>query len=218
MIPLKKKWGALASTRVTQDPELLELMEKSGCSYLLLGFESFNDQSLGNIHKGFNKVADYKEVVDTLHRHGIVIQGCFIFGFDEDSPEVFRTTVDYVNELKIDIPRYALFTPYPGTQAYERFENEGRLLHTDWGYYDTQHVVIRPRLMSPRELDRGLLWAYRETFRVRPSFRRSLASGGPAYITFVGNLAYKLYIRRLTRDRNRFPAGLPEQDLEQPYG
>jgi radical SAM superfamily enzyme YgiQ (UPF0313 family) len=210
MIPLKKKWGALASTRVAKDPELLELMQAAGCSYLLLGFESFNDSSLKGIHKGFNKVEDYKNVVDTLHRYGIVIQGCFIFGFDEDDKDIFKKTVSYVNELKIDIPRYALFTPYPGTRAFERLEAEDRLLHREWGYYDTQHVVLKPKLMTPRELDEGLLWAYKETFRVQPSFKRSLASGGPAYVTFIGNLAYKLYIRRLERDRNRFPSSVLE--------
>ncbi len=218
MIPLKKKWGALASTRVASDPELLELMQKSGCSYLLLGFESFNDVSLGNINKGFNKVANYRQVVDTLHRYGITIQGCFIFGFDEDRSDVFEKTVTLVNELKIDIPRYALFTPYPGTRAYARFLAEGRLLHTDWSYYDTQHVVIKPRYLSPVELDRGLLWAYENTFKIAPSFRRSLSSGGPAYITFTGNLAYKLYIKRLKNDGNRFPITLTREELTRKHG
>ncbi|MDA3849742.1 MAG: radical SAM protein [Spirochaetaceae bacterium] len=211
LIPLKIKWGALASTRVTQDPELLDLLQKSGCSYLLLGFESFNDASLKQIHKGFNKVDNYREVVDKLHRHGITIQGCFIFGFDEDGPEIFQRTLDHVNDLKIDIPRYALFTPYPGTKAYERFKQEDRLLHEDWSYYDTQHVVIQPKGMTAHQLDRGLLWAYENTFKVRPSFQRSLHSGGPGYVTFVGNLAYKLYIKRLKKDSHRFPKNLSQK-------
>lgn len=213
LIPLKKRWGALASTRVAGDPELLDLLEKAGCSYLLLGFESFNDHSLHQIHKGFNKAENYREVVEKLHARGITIQGCFIFGFDHDGPDIFQKTLDHVNDLKIDIPRYALFTPYPGTEAYRRLEQEDRLLHRDWAYYDTQHAVIRPKGMTPYQLDRGLLWAYENTFKVAPSFKRALHSGGPFYVTFIGNLAYKLYIRRLKKDRDRFPAGLPREAI-----
>jgi radical SAM superfamily enzyme YgiQ (UPF0313 family) len=213
MIPLNKEWGALASTRAASDPELLELMEKSGCKYLLLGFESINGSSLEKIHKGFNKVEKYRVVVDTLHHYGITIQGCFIFGFDEDGPEVFQNTIDTINDLRIDIPRYALFTPYPGTRAYKRMEKNGQLLHMNWYYYDTQHVVIRPKNMTPQQLDKGLFYAYRNTFKVVPSLQRSLKSGGPAAVTFIGNLAYKLYIRRLSRDKNRFPSSIPSDLL-----
>ena len=54
LIPLKKKWGGLATTRVTDDPELLDLLVQSGCQYLLLGFESISQRSLNRIYKGFN--------------------------------------------------------------------------------------------------------------------------------------------------------------------
>ena len=218
MIPLKKKWGALASTRIAADPELLALMQQAGCSFLLLGFESCNALSLARINKSFNKADNYASVVDTLHRFGITVQGCFIFGFDEDEPDIFTRTLEQVNALKIDIPRYALYTPYPGTRAYSRMEEEGRLLHREWGYYDTQHVVIRPQRMSPVELDRGLRWAYEETFRLLPALRRARSSGGPGYVTFLGNLAYKLYIKRLRKDRNRFPGYLSDALLHTTAG
>jgi radical SAM superfamily enzyme YgiQ (UPF0313 family) len=213
LIPLKKEWGALASTRVASDPELLRLLQRSGCRYLLLGFESLNGASLAAIHKRFNRTEKYRNIVDTLHSYGIAVQGCFIFGFDEDTSRVFRDTVDQVNQLGIDIPRYALFTPYPGTGAYKRLDAEDRLLHRCWEYYDTQHAVIVPRRLSPYELDRGLLYAYQKTFRIGPSIRRSLRSGGSPAVTFLGNLAYKLYVQRLKTDRRRFPPEIPAEAI-----
>lgn len=205
MIPLKKTWGALASTRIGKDDELLDLMEKSGCSYLLIGFESFNPDSLSSIHKSFNKVEQYKELIRKLHNRRIIIQGCFIFGFDSDDANCFSRTVDLVNDLKIDIPRYAVFTPYPGTRAFQKLRAEGRLLHYNWEYYDTQHVVFNPALMSPEELDEGFKWAFRETFKLKSNLQRTLKSGTNFPITFVGNLAYKIYIKRLFSEKNRFP-------------
>ena len=143
-----------------------------------------------------------------LHDRGIIIQGCFIFGLDGETESIFRDTVDAVNELHIDIPRYALYTPFPGTELYRRLNAAGRLLHRDWSCYDTQHVVIWPRDMSPEELDDGFKLAWRETFSLK-SIRHRLSMKRKEYpVALAGNLAYRLYIRKLMRDAARFPAGL----------
>lgn len=196
MIPLKKLWGGLATTRVADDPELLDLMVQSGCRYLLLGFESVSAKTLGGMGKSFNTASDYSHVMEALHAHNIVVQGCFIFGCDHDRPTVFAETVQAVNDLKIDIPRFAIYTPYPGTEAFRRLESENRILHRRWDHYDTQHVVFEPKQMSPRELDEGFRWAYHEAFKLSSILRRT--RGAKHFpITFVGNLAYRLYLRRL---------------------
>jgi radical SAM superfamily enzyme YgiQ (UPF0313 family) len=205
LIPLKKSWGGLASTRIGQDEELLDLMQQSGCKFLLIGFESFNSNSLSTINKSFNQVEQYQEFVRKLHDRHIIIQGCFIFGLDHDDKIVFARTLDLINQLKIDIPRYAIFTPYPGTPAFKRLEAKGRLLHYRWEYYDTQHVVFQPKHMSPQELDDGFKWAYQHTFSVRSTLQRTWGSGWNFPIGFVGNLAYKLYIKRLFAEQHRFP-------------
>ena len=38
--PLRKKWGGLVTADSLQNTELLDLMARSGCVYLLVGFES----------------------------------------------------------------------------------------------------------------------------------------------------------------------------------
>jgi len=201
MIPLKKKWGGLATTRIVKDPELFDLLVKSGCNFLLIGFESVVQSALNGIYKAFNRSDEYDELVRQLHRAHIVVQGCFVFGFDHDTTDVFRATVDRVNELKIDIPRYSIYTPYPGTRLFGRLEAEGRMLSYDWGDYDTMHVVFRPKQMSPVELYEGFRWAYRETFRFGSILRRCIAGGRLFPVTFVGNLAYRLFVKRLYRSR-----------------
>ncbi len=197
LVPLKKKWGGLATTRVTDDPELVELLERSGCQYLLLGFESISQRSLNRIAKGFNAREDYAEVMDRLHRARIVVQGCFVFGFDEDETSVFAATVAEVQRLKIDIPRYSLYTPYPGTPLFQRLQAENRIVTYDWGQYDTMHVVIQPKGMSPVELYEGFRWAYRETFRWRNIVPRALACGTRMPIVLLGNAAYRRFVRRI---------------------
>ncbi len=196
-----KTWGGLATTRIADDPEVLELLRASGCRFLLIGFESVSQRSLNRIYKGFNQIERYRELMRRLRSVGVLVQGCFVFGFDEDGPEIFAETVEQVQALKIDIPRYSIYTPYPGSLLYQRLEAEGRILSRDWSDYDTMHVVHRPKGMSPVELYEGFRWAYRKTFELRSILRRTLAARASFPIALAGNLTYRLYVKRLLRGR-----------------
>jgi len=197
MTPLRKRWGGLVTADALQDTELLELMVRSGCVYLLIGFESGDQATLRGIRKSFNKTQSYKELIGSLQRRGITIQGCFVFGFDHDDSTVFESTVQLVQDLGVDIPRYSLYTPYPGTPLFQRMLAERRILSFNWDDYDTMHVVIQPAQMSPEELYRGFKWAYRETFRLGRVARRVSHPDIRCAINFVGNLCYRIFVKRL---------------------
>ncbi|MFH1022814.1 MAG: radical SAM protein [Planctomycetota bacterium] len=203
LLPLGKKWGGLTTIAITEDPELLDLMTRSGCVYILIGFESFAQANLHQIRKGFNRVDAYARAMQTLHARGISVQGCLVFGFDHDDRSVFASTVEHVLDLKIDIPRYSLYTPYPGTALFHRLMKEKRILSFNWEDYDTMHVVIQPAQMSPQALFDGFKWAYRETFRLRHILRRTIRPDAAAIINFFGNLTYRIFARRL-RTESRF--------------
>ncbi len=212
--PLRKKWGGLATVNIANDTELMEAMAGSGCIYLLTGFESVNDDSLHSIAKRFNKVERYRETVDIFHSHKISVQGCFIFGLDSDTVDIFDKTVELVNYLKIDIPRYAISTPYPGTPLYRKLKDENRIIHENWKYYDTRHVVFRPRNMTAEELQNGFEDACRKTFALRSIVGR--ASGSARFaVTFAGNLAYRVYVSRLrgTVQREKVPLSSEESKV-----
>lgn len=217
MIPLKKTWGALATTRTARDPEMFELMRKAGCTYLLLGFESADQDNLDQISKSFNDAKGYGDLMRQCRAAHISIQGCFVFGFDHDTTDVFARTVDLVQELKVDIPRYSIYTPYPGTRLFKRLEAEGRMLSYDWADYDTMHVVYRPKLMSPVELYEGFRWAYKETFRLNKILGRTVGSGRLFPINFIGNLAYRLFARRLMQGKGfDMPVDGPLREAQRP--
>ncbi len=209
LVPLRRAWGGLITARSAADEPLLDLMARSGCQYLLLGFESADGDTLRGIRKGFNDAVPYRRLMAAMHARGISVQGCFIFGLDGDTPEVFDRTTALVQDLRIDIPRYAIYTPYPGTEAFERLEREGRLLHRDWSRYDTRHAVFQPSGMSPADLEAGYRRAYRETFRLR-AIRHRLAASPRRTIALIGNLAYRRFARRLPA-KDPSPAG-PAQD------
>lgn len=204
MAPLKIRWLGLATTRLAEDLELLQLAAKSGCKGVLVGFESIDQRSLDGARKHFHAADRYAEHVRRFHDHGIGVQGCFVYGFDDDDPSVFERTVEFADKAKIDLPRYAVATPFPGTPLYRRLEAEGRLLHRDWSQYDVEHVVFQPRRMSPERLQEGLVWSWRQSYSWPSLFRR--LSGAPWSILplwLSTNLGYRFFAQQLPGKTDR---------------
>ena len=198
MIPLRFRWVGLSTTRIAEDEELLELAARSGCKGLLIGFESISQDTLNQTHKHFHAAPRYGEVIKKLHDHGIGIQGCFVFGFDNDEESVFERTVEFVDRTKIDLPRYAVATPFPNTGLFRRLEAEGRLLHKNWTLYDVEHVVHQPRQMSPERLQEGLEWAWQQSYRLGSIGRRITGAPWSLLPLWVSlNLGYRYYARHL---------------------
>lgn len=198
MIPLRFRWIGLSTTRIAEDDELLKLAAQSGCKGLLIGFESISQATLNATHKQFHTAARYAEFVRKLHDHGIGIQGCFVFGFDTDDESVFERTVEFVDKTKIDLPRYAVITPFPGTGLYRRLEREGRLLHRHWPLYDVEHVVFEPRQMSPERLQEGLEWSWRQSYSWRSLATRLAGAPWSILPLWVSlNLGYRYYAAHL---------------------
>jgi radical SAM superfamily enzyme YgiQ (UPF0313 family) len=198
MIPLGMRWVGLATTRIAEDAELLSLAAKSGCKGLLIGFESISQDTLNETHKGFHAADEYAEIVKRLHDHGIGIQGCFVFGFDSDDEHVFERTVEFVDRTRIDLPRYAVVTPFPGTALFRRLQAQGRLLHENWSLYDVEHVVFQPANMSPEQLQEGLEWTWRQSYGWQSLATRVLGAPWsilPLWLSL--NLGYRYYARHL---------------------
>jgi radical SAM superfamily enzyme YgiQ (UPF0313 family) len=202
LIPLKVQWYGLSTVLLADDLPLLKLAARSGCRGLLIGFESILPANLQQSSKGFNRPSRFKEVVGLLHAHGIAVYGCFVFGMDHDTPEVFLETARLAVEAQIDLPRFAISTPFPGTALYHRLEREGRILTRNWELYDGQHVVFEPARMSVQQLQEGTELAWRAAYSIGSIARRLRGSPAPPWIALSANLGYRHYARNLHRFYN----------------
>jgi len=202
LIPLKLQWYGLATVLLAEDPELLELCGQSGCRGLLMGLESISEENLRRNHKGFNSPEKYAEVVERLHEHGIALQGCFVFGLDGDEPDVFIKTAEFAVQAKIDLPRFAVVTPFPNTALYKRLDAEGRILTKNWELYDAQHVVFQPSKMTVRQLQEGVENAWKHAYRFSSIARRIQSSPAPWPVKLGTNLGYRFYAHNLSRFYN----------------
>lgn len=197
--PLKIKWFGLATTTLVNDSELLDACAKSGCTGLLMGLESIDPNILKGMHKNFNKPDNYGNVVEQLHKKGIALQGCFVFGQDGESPDVFERTARFAVDAGIDLPRFAISTPFPGTPLFQKLERENRLLHKDWSQYDGQHCVFQPKDMTPRELELGTERAWKQAYSLRGCYTRLRRTAAPIPIALITNFTYRHYAHNLDK-------------------
>jgi radical SAM superfamily enzyme YgiQ (UPF0313 family) len=197
MIALKLQWFGLCTVLIAHDAELMELLARSGCRGLLLGLETVTAASLADARKRFNDSVDFKTLIRELHARKISVQGCFAFGLDHDTPEVFEATVDFALEAGIDLPRFSILTPFPGTPLFCRLKAEGRILTEDWNLYDGQHVVFQPRAMSVQQLAEGHERAWKEVYRWPAIARRLWKARNFQPLALTANLGYRFYARHL---------------------
>jgi len=176
---MDRVWQAAGTVDSVLRGDLLRKAADAGLRSLFVGFETFSPENLRQSNKKQNLQRDYEAAVQRLHDHGVMINGSFVFGLDDDGPDVFARTVEWGVRNAITTSTYHVLTPYPGTRLYSDMEAQGRLVTRDWDKYDTRHVVYRPAKLSPEQLEAGYWWAYRQFYSwpniVRASLRHDSA-------------------------------------------
>ena len=156
-----------------KDEELLKLASEAGCTKWFIGFESFSQENIRQIGKKTNKVEEYLPVIKKILDYGMDIHGHFVFGLDNDTTEVFESTLVAVNDLGLSIAEFHIMTPFPGTPLFDRLEREGRILSKDWSRYMMSMVNFKPKLMSVEELLNGV-YLLKKKFHSFNNFSRTV--------------------------------------------
>jgi len=146
---------------------LIEKAADAGLRSLFVGFETLAEGNLRQSRKRQNLGQSYERAIRRLDALGIMINGSFVFGLDDDGPDVFDRTVGWGVEQGLTTATYHILTPYPGTALFDEIAGQGRLLHRKWSKYDTRQVVYQPRGMSAEQLKDGYDHAYRSFYSWR---------------------------------------------------
>jgi radical SAM superfamily enzyme YgiQ (UPF0313 family) len=131
---------------------LIEKAAEAGLRSLFVGFETLNGNNLAQSNKKQNIGQDYNEAIKRLHGLGVMINGSFVFGLDDDDNSVFMRTVEWAVRNALTTCTFHILTPYPGTRLFKKMEDDGRILHRNWDLYDTRHVVYKTTGLNEREL------------------------------------------------------------------
>lgn len=171
--PLNIVWVGQASVSLlVKDDELMQLASESGCKALFFGVESVSEEQLQTMRKAFNKIEQMEDAFKKIKKMGILIHASMVFGFDNDTKEIFDETVQFLIKNKVSTVSFNVLTPYPGTKIYEDLKNENRLTTTDWRYYDHNTVVFKPKNMTPYELQMGKINARKKFYSITSVLRR----------------------------------------------
>jgi radical SAM superfamily enzyme YgiQ (UPF0313 family) len=157
--------------------DLIERAADAGLRSLFVGFESLTPANLVSSNKRQNLGRDYKAVTDRLHSLGIMINGSFVFGMDDDDADVFRRTVDWAIEHGITTATFHIQTPYPGTRLFARMQEQDRIVTRNWDLYDTRHTVFQPARLNAKALEEGYRQAYHDFYLWSSIARASLFHG-----------------------------------------
>ena len=187
-------WGAAVTTSILDEPELLDMMSGSGCQSLFIGFESINAAALADVNKA-NRVEQYEQLIDAIHRRGIMVNASMVFGLDGDDASTFQRTLDWLVAMRVETLTAHILTPYPGTELYRRMEAAGRITDRNLMHYNTAHVVFRPKGMTEEELYTGYLWIYRRFYSLRSIIRRYPKEKAQRKSFLLFNLLYRKYGR-----------------------
>jgi radical SAM superfamily enzyme YgiQ (UPF0313 family) len=204
LIPLKKKWIGQASLSGLKEVENIELLAKSGCIGLLIGFESLSKANLIRSQKYQNDPAEYRDIIDVLHRFGITIWASFIFGFDEDDPSIFEETVAFAIRAKLFSVVFALLTPYPETSFYQRVKREGRLVEDRWWLLDRPDEsapYFIPKKMSGEVLRECWKKAWKDFYSLSSILKRFHFNYPPTLINRWVYFPFQLMQRRFTQKK-----------------
>ncbi|HKI62813.1 MAG TPA: cobalamin-dependent protein [Mariprofundaceae bacterium] len=156
LTPMKLRWACQISIDVARDKALLDHMAAAGCRYALIGFESLDAGNLKQMGKPWNRVSgSYAEVIGQMHQRGIGVYGTFVFGYDADSVDTIRRSVEFAIESRLEIANFNPLTPTPGSALYDRLLLEQRLLKPGWWTdenYRYGDPIFTPRCISAEDL------------------------------------------------------------------
>ncbi len=166
--PLNINWFTETDISVADDDELLDLMAKSGCRQILIGFESPSADGLQGMNPNDWKLKRHKSYIESINKiqsKGVSVNGCFIVGLDSDTPETFNQIKQFADEAKLIEIQITVYTPFPGTPLYHRLKNENRLLQDEnWDRCTLFDVNFKPKNMSLEQLEDGIKWLFKNLY------------------------------------------------------
>lgn len=203
LVPLKKFWSTQTSID-TITPESARLMGRSGCRCVYIGLESLAEDSLAASNKRHNKVREYRDKIRLLHDNGIIIMSIFLVGLDGDTAEYLERLPDLVDAVDVDIPVYSFAVPIEGTTLRRELQESGRLLPGDLlDGSDGQHLVYRPRRISPDEVEIAMAACMRRSYhpwRTARRVARRIRNGAVTFAMSAGaNRVYQRHQLALAR-------------------
>ena len=155
------------STNIEKYEDIIIAMGEAKCTGVMMGIESFSPESLANMNKKFNKLADYKKLFALFDKSNIQVTASLIMGLDGDNKETMEGTIQKLSDMSVNYIQLYVPALLPGTELREQYVKEDRITDYNWDNQDGTSVTFRPKLITADELQH----AYWEIYKAFYSYR-----------------------------------------------
>jgi radical SAM superfamily enzyme YgiQ (UPF0313 family) len=174
---INKKFICLGNIDIlNQNDDLLRLSKEAGCVQWNIGFESISQESLNEVNKKTNKVENYLKVISKIHNLNMNVHGFFMFGFDNDTKNIFKETAAFIKKSNLDSADFSILTPFPGTPVYNEFKKQDRIISSNWSDYIYTKIVFKPKNLTISEVFEGIKMLNSEFYSFREISKRFINS------------------------------------------
>ena len=217
--PLKIRWTGQGSLTMARNHELLSWMKKSGCTLILIGYESLDADNLKQMKKSWNRGSEEMEALTRrIHAAGVNIYATFVFGFDHDTEDLFVRTLAFAKRMGFYVAAFNHLLSMPGTELHRRLLEEGKLNDPEWwlnsGYLYGE-LTFNPALLTGVKVSalckevRGRF--YRPLSVLRRGFLSLLRSGDLLLFIYFWYVNFKL--GREVDEKMHLPLGMNLDEL-----
>jgi radical SAM superfamily enzyme YgiQ (UPF0313 family) len=159
--------GTQFSIECLRDDDFVDLLAAARCRMAFIGMESLNSESLAGVQKRQNKVQEYKELFDKLHRRGILTFAGLMFALEGDTLGYYEDLPRRLDEVAVSAILPSISIPLYGTPWYQQVVAEGRLVDRDLSHYEGDHLVFQHPTLTEEEIHE----AYRRVTKAFYSWR-----------------------------------------------
>jgi radical SAM superfamily enzyme YgiQ (UPF0313 family) len=204
------RWFAQCRVESACDPDMLNLMARTGCTYVFIGLESISDETLKLYHKHAT-LEKNRAAIEAFHKVGIRVHGMFVLGSDADTKQTIADTAVFAKKMNLDSAQFFALTAVPGPPLTARYLREGKIITPgQWHLFDAQHAVVRPSKMTPYELQIGTIKASLDFYSYREAVRHLLAGRG--LFNFLVRIKGRQLAKRILADNAEYVRSLKQLD------
>jgi radical SAM superfamily enzyme YgiQ (UPF0313 family) len=171
-------WGSLISYNIIKKEGMAEMLSQSGCRYMFVGLESFNNESLADMKKFKNSPAEVRKVLEVCRRKGILLTTGLLVNPMVDTCDYMEKIPQYLRESGFYVPTYiSIECPIPGTPLFNRLASSEspvflpNALLRDFNGYTLVTKPQRESLTRFVDVYRGLL---KDVYSLGVRFRKLL--------------------------------------------
>ncbi|MBN1437299.1 MAG: B12-binding domain-containing radical SAM protein [Sedimentisphaerales bacterium] len=205
------------SKRNERDNELLQALQDAGCTGLYVGYETIDDETAKQWHKGYQGentlVSRLQEDTKILHEYNFWIHAMFVMGPQQDA-QTAENIVKFAKNCNIQTLQITVLTPYPGTEMFDEMKPHLLLndFPNDWDWYDACHVTYTHGRMEIEDFQNVVFQAHKKFYRgggwdpltLKLLLKRPITLWDKINEVIIGLRAVKTIMKKWSKDNQQF--------------